>query len=81
MSTSIREWRQRANLSQAEVASALCIDRTAYTRIETGERGLQVGEAAWLFDVLGLTPEERIQALREAAEAARARKAAAGEAA
>jgi transcriptional regulator with XRE-family HTH domain len=60
----LREWRERVKKTQAEVADAIGIDRTAYTRLESGQRDIRLGEASRLFDALSLSPEERSEALR-----------------
>jgi transcriptional regulator with XRE-family HTH domain len=51
----IREARKDANFTQTEIADALGLDRSAVSRIESGERGLAVGELAALARLLGVT--------------------------
>ena len=49
----VREARQAAALSQAEVADRMGIDRTSLSRIESGERSISATEIAGLSQVLG----------------------------
>jgi transcriptional regulator with XRE-family HTH domain len=54
----IRNARKAADLTQAEVAAALRLDRSAISRVEGGERGLAVGELAALARLLDLTVDD-----------------------
>jgi transcriptional regulator with XRE-family HTH domain len=67
--------RERQGLSQAQLAAALGVDRSFISFIERGERPPSADVLDRLCDVLGFTAEERSEALRLAAEAARARRA------
>jgi len=65
----LREWRERAGRSQADLAAALGIDRTSYLRIESGQRRLLASELGLICDALSLSSEERLEALSLVASA------------
>lgn len=52
----VRQLRQEAGLSQAELAEASGIDRAALSKIETGKRDLGVSRVAQLAAALGIDP-------------------------
>lgn len=47
-------WRAKRGLKQADAATAVGIDRSAYSRMENGARGLEIEEAERLADALGM---------------------------
>jgi transcriptional regulator with XRE-family HTH domain len=54
----IRDTRRRTGLTQADVADGLGLDRSAVSRIESGERGLAVAELTAVARLLGVTVDE-----------------------
>jgi len=54
----IRNARKAVDLTQADVAGALRLDKSAVSRIERGERGLAVGELAALARLLAVTVDD-----------------------
>lgn len=61
-------WRDRRNLTQAQLADTVGVDTSTITHIERGRRAPSVAVLHRLCDALGLTPDERAEALRMAAE-------------
>lgn len=53
LGTRIREARERVGLSQEQVAEWLCIPRSSFSRIESGERRVDSLELQRLADLLG----------------------------
>lgn len=72
----IQTARERSGLTQAVVAQHVGVDRAHLSRLERGDAAPSADVLDRLCDVLGLTPDERSEALRQAGEAARARRAA-----
>lgn len=54
----IRDARKAAGLTQADIALALRLDRSAVSRVERAERGLAVGELAVLARLLDVTVDD-----------------------
>lgn len=63
---SLFNWRKSRGLSQEAVAGFLGIDRSAYSRIESGERRLLASELA-LLRREGMTEADALQIANEAA--------------
>lgn len=61
-----RSWRERAGLTQQELADRVQMDRSVLSRVESGRRSVSVRQFARLADALGLTADERLHALTEA---------------
>ena len=61
-------WRDRLSLTQAQLAETVGVDTSTITHIERGRRAPSVAVLNRLCDALGLTPDERADALRMAAE-------------
>lgn len=74
----IAEQREKAGLTQAQLAKAIGLERTAISRIEQGRQGLDTLQLTAIADALGKAPlvffepvdEEPIQVLLRAQEAA-----------
>jgi transcriptional regulator with XRE-family HTH domain len=54
----IRDARKRAGVTQADVADALGVDKSAVSRLERGERGIAVGELARVARLIGVSVDE-----------------------
>lgn len=55
--TRIREERERAQLTQQEMADSLGINRRTYSSYETGARGLPIDMLAKIADIFGTTTD------------------------
>lgn len=58
-----KKWRERAGLTQEDVANILQISRAHYSRIESGKRSITLGVARQLADLMHLSPHERVEIL------------------
>lgn len=63
----LRQLRQRASLTQASLAEELGYGQTTVSNIEIGRQDIGVRELSRWLDVVGATPDERLEALRLAA--------------
>jgi transcriptional regulator with XRE-family HTH domain len=57
--------RQRANLTQRELAERIGVSKSAVDRAETGDRRVDIGELFLWSDALGVTPETIIKRVRQ----------------
>lgn len=57
--------RQRAGLTQRELADRLGVSKNAVDRAETGERRVDVAELFLWSDALGVTPETILRRVRQ----------------
>ena len=66
----MRAWRERLGLNQVDLATRVGLDQSKISRLERGERGVSAVELGLLCKALELTDDERLDALRLAAEIA-----------
>lgn len=52
MRSKLREIRKRKNMTQKIIANKLCIDRSHYSRIENGHKGITLDNALRLKEIL-----------------------------
>lgn len=57
LALNVRWARRQAHMSQADLALRLGIDKTAVSRIETGQRGVSAEELARIADVFGVSTD------------------------
>ena len=60
----LRDLRKKQRLTQEEVAELLAGDQAVISKVESGERGVKLGEVFSFAEALGIEASELIEALR-----------------
>ena len=60
---SLKDLRTKKKLTQKQVAEKIGMDRTDYTRLENGKRGIEAKKAKELANVFGVKLDELIKHL------------------